>query len=152
MKTKIDVIRALSFVVVKRVLGVMTVIGIVGFGLAFALIWLLGSKLSPWWWLLLVAWVPLLVVALSIRLGVGYLAVRFLYQEQLTKHQKQQLSTFADKLQRLVEARTLGWPAFALMNVKDLVFHREMRTTKSLITDSASLKKDFQELEKLFKS
>lgn len=88
MKTKIDVIRALSFVVVKRVLGVMTVLGIVGFGLAFALIWLLASKLSPWWWLLLVTWVPLLIVALGIRLGVGYLAVRFLYQEQLTKHQK----------------------------------------------------------------
>jgi len=152
MKTKIDVVRALSFVVVKRVLGVMTVIGIVGFGLSFALIWLFAAHLSGWWWLLLIVWIPLLIVALIIRLGVGYLAVKFLYQDRLDKQQKQRLNAFADKLQRLVETRTLGWPTFALMNIKDLVFHRKLRTTQDLIADSTSLKKDFQELEKLFKS
>lgn len=147
MQSKFTVFRALSFMIMKRIFGMLTLVGLAFFSVIFLLIWLLAAMASSWWWLLLIIWVPLFVVALAIRLGVGYLAVKVLYRKPITNEQKKLLNAFVDKLQKLLEVRGIGWPAFALLNIKDLVVHRELRSTKELITDTKSLKQDFLELE-----
>lgn len=152
MQTKIMVFRALSFMVMKRILGMVTIVGLVFFGVAFLLTWLLAATVSQWWWLLLIVWVPLFIIALCVRLVVGYLAVKVLYKAPITNEQKTVLNAFVDKLQKLLEVRGLGWPAFALLNIKDLVLYRELRSTKELITDTKSLKQDFVALEEKLKA
>ena len=127
-----------------------TIVGGLVFGLGFLAIWALAYYFSAWWWLLLIGFVPAFLIALFLRLFVGFLAAK-IYPKPLSKSQKKLVNNFADKLQRLAEARGMGWPVFAFLSLKDLIFHRDLRTAKSTIYDTASLRKDFVELEELLK-
>ena len=151
MGSKLDVIRAIAFVALRRALGIVTIILVVVFGLSFLGMWALAHFVSGWWWLLLVIWVPLLLISVGLRVIVGLLAGRFLWRNRLSDQQKSQLNAFVDKLQSLAESRGLGWPVFIFLNIKDIVLHRDFRTTKKLVTDSTSLKRDFEQLERLFR-
>ncbi|OYX42363.1 hypothetical protein B7Y94_03530 [Candidatus Saccharibacteria bacterium 32-49-12] len=147
MKPKINVVRAVSATVARRALNLAVVIVGIILGLLFAIIWALAYFVSSWWWLLLIGYVPLLL-ATVIVLAVGRFLTKKLYPHQLSGEQRRLLNGFTDKIQRLLETRGIGWPMFALLNVKDLLFHRDLRTTKDLISDTSSLRKDFAELEK----
>ena len=147
MKPKINVLRAVTASVAWRALLIATIIVGVALALLFSAIWALAYFASEWWWLLLIVYVPLLLGAIAI-FTTGRFLIKKLYSQQLSREQKVLLNNFTDKIQRLLETRGIGWPLFALLNVKDIVFHRELRTTKNLVSDTTGLKRDFAELEK----
>ena len=146
MKPKINVLRAVTASVAWRALLIATIIVGVALALLFSAIWALAYFASEWWWLLLIVYVPLLLGAVAI-FTAGRLLIKKLYSQQLSREQKVLLNNFTDKIQRLLETRGIGWPLFALLIVKDIVFHRELRTTKNLVSDTTGLKRDFAELE-----
>lgn len=146
MKPKINVLRAVTASVAWRALLIATIIVGVALALLFSAIWALAYFTSEWWWLLLIVYVPLLLGAVAI-FTTGRFLIKKLYSQQLSREQKVLLNNFTDKIQRLLETRGIGWPLFALLNVKDIVFHRELRTTKNLVSDTTGLKRDFAELE-----
>jgi hypothetical protein len=72
MNTKLRATRAVLSLLARRVIFFGTVVAIVVFALIFAGCWALAYYVSPWWWILLVAYIPLLLVFIVIRLVVGF--------------------------------------------------------------------------------
>ena len=132
MKPKINVLRAVTATVARRALLIAAIIVVVALALLFSAIWALAYFVSTWWWLLLAVYVPLLLGAVAI-FATGRFLVKKLHSQQFSREQKVLLNNFTDKIQRLLETRGIGWPLFALLNVKDIIFHRELRTTKNLV-------------------
>ncbi len=151
MKPKINVLRAVSATVGQRALTFVAIITDTIFILLLVGIWALGYFVSGWWWLLLIIYVPLVVIYLAVYF-ISRSLLKRLYPKQISPDQKVLLDNFSSKIQHLLEVRGIGWPTFALLNVKDIIFHRQLRTTKNLISDTASLKKDFAELEEKLQS
>ena len=150
MNTKLRATRAVLSLLARRVLLFGTVIAIVIFALIFAGCWALAYYVSPWWWILLVAYVPILLVFIAIRLVIGFFINKLYPVKSLSSKQRKAARDFADKLQRLAETRGIGWPMFAFISLKDLLFYRDLRTAKNTLEDGTSLRKDFEALEKLF--
>lgn len=151
VKAKIDTLRAVLASVAQRILRTAMILGIVLFGVVLIIIWLLSHFFSNWWWLLLIIYLPLLLVSLVAWL-IARLLSRTLYPQRISPEQKVLINAFTDKIQRLLEARGMGWPMLAMLNIRDLLFYRELRTTKKLIADTSSLKRDFAELENKLQS
>lgn len=151
MKPKINVLRAVTAAVGQRAVRLAALISGGAFAVIFAAIWALAYFFSDWWWLLLIVYVPLLLIGLG-AWAIARFIVKRLYPRRVTSEQKVLLNSFTDKIQRLLETRGMGWPVFALLNVKDLVLHRDLRTTKELLEDTTSLKRDFAELEEKLQS
>lgn len=151
MKSKIDVLRAVSAAVGQRAIRLAALIGGGVLAIIFAVIWALAYFFSDWWWLLLIVYVPFLLIGLGAWAIARFITKR-LYSRRITAEQKVLLSNFTDKIQRLLETRGMGWPVFALLNVKDLILHRDLRTTKELLADTTSLKRDLAELEEKLQS
>ncbi len=146
IKSKIDVLRALSKVVAKKAMLFFLIIDSVILTLMFISICLFVYFFSPWWWLLLIIYVPLFILSALIYL-IARLIAHSLYPASLTRDQSEHLNDFTDKILRLLETRGMGWWVFAALCVRDLLFYRELRTLKGLLTDAASLKSDFTTLE-----
>jgi len=150
MKTKLHATRAVLSLLARRAVLFGTIIGGIVFGLIFLGCWALAYYVSPWWWILLVAYIPLLLVFISIRLFIGFLVNKLYPLKNLSKSQRKAVRDFADKLQRLAETRGMNWPIFAFICFKDLLFYRDLRTARNTLEDGTSLRKDFEELERLF--
>jgi len=146
IKSKINVLRALSSVIAKKAISLFAICCIAALILLFVGIFLLAYFLSAWWWLLLVIFVPLLLVAVIFYFIATVIASR-LAPTALTREQTSLLNGFTDKVLRLLETRGMGWWWFCTLCIRDLVFYRELRTLKTLLKDTTSLKKDFQTLE-----
>lgn len=150
MSSKLQATRAVLSLLARRAVLFSTVVAIAVFVFIFLGCWALAYYVSPWWWILLVAYIPILLAFVIIRLIVGFLLNKLYTLKNLSKTQRKAVGSFADKLQRLAEARGISWPMFAFICFKDLLFYRDLRTARSAIEDGTSLRKDFQELEKLF--
>ena len=147
IKSKIDVLRALSSVIAKRAIFFFLIIDSVFLTLSFIGICLLVYFFSPWWWLLLIIFIPLFIAS-----GIIYLIARFvasrLYPAPLSREQRQHLQEFTDKILRLLETKGMGWWWFAVLCVRDLLLYHELRTLKQILSDTTSLKQDFLNLER----
>lgn len=147
LRPKINVVRAVTATVARRALFLASVMMAIAMVLLLIIIGLLAYFFSNWWWLLLILYVPLVLIGLLLLLIARFI-VRRLYKQPIAPEQQLLLNDFTDKIQRLLETRGIGWPVFALMNVRDLLLYRELRTVKALVTDTSSLKRDFERLEK----
>lgn len=150
MNPKLQATRAVLSLLARRAMLFGTIVASVVLALIFLGCWALAYYVSPWWWILLIAYVPVLLAFIVIRLIAGFLLDKLYPVKNLSKTQNESASSFADKLQRLAEARGIGWPMFAFICFKDLLFYRDLRTARNTIEDGTSLKRDFEELEKLF--
>ena len=110
-------------------------------------IWALAYFFSPWWWLLLIIFVPLVVIS-GIVYSIAHFIASRLYRGHLTRQQRDRLQAFTDKILRLLETRGMNWWWFAALCIRDLLFYRELRTLKELLSDATSLKHDFEALER----
>lgn len=147
VKSKIQVLRALSAVIARRAISFFFIIDSVILTLSLIGIWALAHFLSAWWWLLLIIYVPLLIASALIYLIARFITSQ-LYPTPLSRTQKQQLQAFTDKILRLLETRGMNWWWFAALCVRDLLFYRELRTLKELLADAVSLKADLAALER----
>jgi MFS family permease len=141
--------RALTAHIAKRFVRLATVIAFGVFGLVFVLCGLLAYFFSGWWWMLLIPFVFLLGIFLVVRFIVSLL-IRRIHAEKLRPDQKKALDELTDKLERLIEARGTPPVFFVFISIKDLVLHRDITTVKGIVQDSKTLKRDYDELEKLF--
>lgn len=147
IKSKIDVLRALSSVIAKRAIFFFLIIDSLFLTLSFIGIYLLVYFFSPWWWLLLIIFIPLFIASGIIYLLAVFIASR-LYPAPLSREQRQHLQEFTDKILRLLETKGMGWWWFSTLCVRDLLWYRELRTLKNLLADATSLQQDFKNLEK----
>lgn len=150
MNPRLQATRAVLSLLARRVILFGTIVAIVIFLLIFLGCWALAYYVSPWWWILLIAYVPVLTVVVVIRLIIGFLLNKLYHTKHLSTTQRKAVRGFADKLQRLAEARGISRPMFAFISFKDLLLYRDLRTARNAIEDGTSLKRDFEELEKLF--
>lgn len=150
MDTKLQATRAVFSLLALRVVRFWTIIVFLILGLIFLGCWALAYYVSPWWWILLVAYIPILFICIIVRLFIGFLVNKLYITKALSRPQRKAVNSFADKLQRLAEAQGIGWPMFAFISFKDLLFYRDLRTVRHTIEDGTSLRRDFEELEKLF--
>lgn len=112
-------------------------------------IYLLAVNISAWWWLLLFILIPWTLVAGLVWL-IARVIVKRLLPPSLTPEQASAAKQYGEKLQRLAETRGMGWPMFAFLSFRDILFYRDLRTARNTLDDGMSLKQDFQALEKLF--
>lgn len=147
IKSKVDVLRALSSVIAKKAVFFFLVIDSIVSVLVFIGICLLVYFFSPWWWLLLIIYIPLCILSAAIYLLAALIAAR-LYPLPISREQKQHLEEFTGKILRLLETKGMGWWWFAAQCVRDLLLYRDLTTLKGLLSDTASLKRDFTELER----
>lgn len=147
MDTKLKATRAVLTELTRRAVRFWTFITFGIFLIIFALCVVLVTYVSPWWWLLLIAYIPLLAFALVVRAVIGVFLTKFYPIKTLSTTQKKAVKNFADKLQRLAETRGMGWFVFTLLCFKDLLFHQDLTTARNTLEDATSLRKDFEELE-----
>lgn len=147
--SSVTVARALTARTGLRVVRLVSLIAAVVFGAWLLLVISLVYFFSPWWWFLLLPAGVLAVLFVLIRLFIRFIIGR-IHAERLSQPQIQALDGFVDKIQALLEARATPPWVFALICIKDLVLHRDVTTIKSIISSTATLKHDYQELEKLF--
>ncbi len=147
VRSKIQVIRALSAIVARQAITAFLIIDSVILTLSIIGIWALAYFFSSWWWLLLIIYIPLAAVSALIYLIARFIASR-LYPYPLSKDQRSRLQVFTTKILRLLETRGMGWWVFAALCIRDLLFYRELRTLKGLLADAVSLKADLVDLER----
>lgn len=141
--------RALTAHIARRVIRVATFIAFGAFASVVLLCAVLAYFFAGWWWLLLIPFVFLLAMFLVVRIIVTFIVGR-IHTDSLTGDQKQGLDDFTAKIERLIEARGTPPIFFALITIKDLLLHKDVTTIKELIHDTATLRRDFENLEKLF--
>lgn len=146
---RITAARALTAHLANRFIRFATFIAVGIFLAALLICALLATYFSAWWWLLFIPFVPLFALFLIIRLIVKFI-VRRIHADHLRSDQKKALDDFTDKIERLIEARGTPPIFFVIISIKDLLFHRDVTTVKTLIRDTTSLHRDYVALEKLF--
>lgn len=141
--------RALTAHIAKRFVRLATLVAFGIFGLVVVLCWVLAYFFSAWWWLLLIPFIVLLGFFLIVRLIVSFL-IRRIHADALRPDQKKALDELTSKLERLIEARGTPPIFFVFVSIKDLLLYRDITTIKGIVQDSATLKRDYQALERLF--
>jgi len=136
----LTVFRAVSSYFARRMIKRLTIIALVIFAVLTAIIWVLAYYFSDWWWLFIIP-IALLALVFFIVRALAFFLARRLYTQPLSSEHKTDIGNFIDKIERLLEQRQVTPPLMALVSVKDLVMHRELRTIKGIIDDSRTLKK-----------
>ena len=147
--TRLTAPRALTAFIARKVIRFSTIVAVltvVGIGI---LCWVLAYFFTPWWWLLEIPFVILFSIFLLVRL-LALIFVRAIHSQKLTPEQNAAMSDFVDKIQAALEARSMPLPLIVLICIKDILFHRDVTTVKKLISDTAGLRREYIELEKLF--
>ena len=116
--------------------------------LLIALVWWLSVAVSSWWLLLGFPVVIALSVAAAL-LTVFKFVIRFI-SPVTTKQQRLATKGFVDKLSQIAEVA--GTPKFILLFqiVRDIAAPKENGLIGDLVTNTSSLKGDFQKLRTLF--
>lgn len=141
--------RALTAHIANRFIRLATFIAAGIFLVILIICALLAYYFSGWWWLLLIPVISLFVIFLGIRLIIQFI-VRRIHAENLRSDQKKALDDLTDKIERLIEARGTPPVFFVAISIKDLLVHRDITTIKELIKDTATLRRDYETLERLF--
>lgn len=147
MSPTITVIRAIGTEFAKRLLLPISIIAAVIVALLILSVMAL-STLSEWWLLLLIPVVMILSIVAGI-LTIMWLVIRSVRPVQ-TKSQHRAVRAFVDKLQRLSDAVQTPKVILLFRIVRDVAAPRNDGFIASMTDDTASLKRDFQELRKLF--
>jgi nitrogen fixation/metabolism regulation signal transduction histidine kinase len=147
--SKVTVARALSARMARRFLRMADLIVVIAAAILLATTWALAYFFSGWWWLFSIPIVLVLGVFLIIRLIAMFIVSR-IHSGNLNHRQRVALDDFIDKVQHIIEARATPMPLIVLIVVKDILIHRDITTVKTIIADSAGLRTDYKELEKLF--
>lgn len=147
MSPTITVIRAIGSEFARRLFIPVAIIGAVVFALLITGVVALGT-LSEWWLLLLIPVVSLLCISAGV-LAVTWLVIRTVRPTQ-TKTQLTAVRAFVDKLQRVSDAVQTPRIVLLFRIVRDIAAPRQDGFIGSMTDDTASLKRDFQALTRIF--
>lgn len=149
MNSYVKAIRAITGTFFQKLfVPIAVVIGII-MALLWALTIYLGIAVDPLWFLLLVLIVPLSIFIAAISSALWFLSGKLL-PRRMTHTEKQQITSFTDKIVRLVETRATPVPILAAMVAKDVMRGKGSAQIESLINDSKSLKGDFIAIRDMF--
>ena len=149
MSQRLTAPRALTTLFARRIVRIATLLALAVAVAVFLLTWVLAYFFSSWWWLLIIPLCILLVLFLIVRIVV-MIFIRMIHPNSLTKEQTKAMNGFIDKIQAILEAKSTPLPFVVLICIKDILFHRDITTIKSLIKDTTGLRKEYAEIEKLF--
>jgi len=147
MSPAFTAIRAIGTEFASRIYWpVVIVITIVFVGIVWLMVWLV--MMSAWWWLLAVP-VFFSVFAGIVACLIGLAILRALTPRQ-NKTQRKLVTSFVDKVQRLSEITQT--PKFILLfrTIRDSMNPERNGLIQSVIDDTGSLKKDYQEIVDAF--
>lgn len=133
---------ALSFI--KPVTAVLAVILIA----VILVAWFLSVQFSAWWWLLALPF-GIIGTLLGSALLVAW-AIVLVIRPNLTSVQRRAVRDFMDKVSGLNEAARTPYPLLVARIALDFVIHRDGRYVRGLISDSKSLKGEYQAIQKYF--
>lgn len=103
--------------------------------------------MDPWWLVLLALLLPL-ALAVSVIGGILWLATGRLAPRKMSRNEQKQLTAFSDKILGVVERVKVPYPVLIVLTAKDVLRGKESTFLKNIIEDSKSLKTDFAELQK----
>lgn len=149
MNSSISVIRAVAGEIAHRIyLPILIVALIIAVILVGLVIWLATISL---WWLLLGIPVLIAIVIGSAVLIIVRIIIATVIPAQ-TKSQQKEVKQFTDKLLSVSEVTQT--PKFILLFrvVKDVLAPKKAGYVESVISDTMSLRKDFNELRRSFES
>lgn len=149
MNAKASTIRAIVAYSALRALSIITIIAVVAALLFFGIIWALAYYFSPWWWIFLLPFIVAVAVGIVLRV-IATKTIHFIHRHPFTESQRQALEQFTDKVAQLTQFRETPLPIYALITLRDIICHRDARTLRTAVEDSAALKDDFLALEKHF--
>ncbi len=149
MKRSITPARAVTAIFMRRMLKIATVVAVIVMGIIILITGTLASFFSSWWWLIVLPFGILFGLFVLARV-VALLIVNAIYSHKLSSTQKDKVNEFIDKIQAALEARATPLPLIALICIKDVLIHRDIVTVKKIVHDTANLRSDYTELEKLF--
>ena len=133
MIQKLTAPRALTALVARRAIRFATIIAVFITVVGFAVSAVLVYFFTPWWWLLAAFFILVFGVFLLIRI-ISMTIVRLIHPNNLTCEQKQAMNQFVDKIQEIVEAKSMPLFLVALICIKDILFHQDVVTIKQLIS------------------
>ncbi len=147
MSPTITVIRCIGTEFARRLLYPIAIVASILLTVMVVGVLLLGT-LSTWWLLLLIPVVMVLCIVAAV-LTILWLVIRTVSPAQ-TKVQRRAVKTYVDKLQRLSDAVNTPKVILLFRIVRDVAAPRKDGFIGSITDDTASLKRDFQQLQKLF--
>lgn len=149
MKTHIAAIRAVTVEFAMQFIRPFLWWGIGIIGSLVVAIAVLAFTVSQWWWLLAI---PLILLGLAV--SVIWLIVRFIatrLSPQLNTEQKVATKKFVSKIHYVTETAQTPYPLIMFQIVKDIITRTDKGFIQEVTQQSATLRPDFEQLEKLFK-
>lgn len=150
MTPHIQALRAITYTTFRAFF--VPLVWIVGgiFGVLLVIDIILAILYSNWWLLGLIVIIPLGLIVFVAGLLIGLLAKR-LEPRRLEKSDRVQIKSFTDKIIRLVEVRATPLPVVVFLIAKDVVRGRRSSYIEGLLSDSSSLKGDFERIVGMFR-
>lgn len=149
MQQSVTLARAITAVFMRRIVHIATLAAVIIFAVAIIASAVLAYFFTPWWWLLTVPFAVAFGFFLLARF-ITLVIVKGVYSNHLSSVQQEKVDSFIDTIQATLEARATPLPFIALICIKDVLFHRDIVTVKKIVKDTANLRNDYKELEKLF--
>ena len=125
MIQKLTAPRALTALVARRAIRFATIIAVFITVVGFAVSAVLVYFFTPWWWLLAAFFILVFGVFLLIRI-ISMTIVRLIHPNNLTCEQKQAMNQFVDKIQEIVEAKSMP----LLKNIRSMTL---MNTSTNIV-------------------
>lgn len=141
--------RALTATIARRLVRAVTFIaGGITFA-SFIISGILVYFFTGWWWAL--AGIVFIVFGFFLLLRFIALAViRIIYPNKFTREQSAAMNSFVDAIQELLEAKSTPPIMMMLICMKDILFHRDIVTIKTLIRNTTHLRSEYKKIEQLF--
>lgn len=149
-RASLHALRALSALFLYKILYPALFMIVIVMVALYVLTVLLTLTFSSWWLLLLVILIPLTIVFLVTGFILWFLLQKLL-PRRLSKHERQQINRFTDKLFTIAERARLPYPVLLFLVGKDVIRGKESRFLSELIGDSRGLMKEFEEIQGLFR-
>lgn len=149
MKSTIAALRAISAVFLRRLLRFVFIVTGIVMILFYGSMTYLAVDYSLWVLLILIILLPLTLVVLVISLLLWFITGQIM-PRQLTKLENKQILKFTDKISSVIERGRTPYPIAVFLIVKDIIRDRDSKFLKELISDSKSLRGDFNKIKKLF--
>lgn len=148
MKPNVVVIRAITvefawqfikpfmWIALGIIIGLLCIVGVLAF------------TISQWWWLLAIPIIILGLIGTTVWIIVRLIARRI--SPRLNTEQKTAVGQFINKLRFVVETARTPYPFIILIVIKDIVTRSENGLIQTMITQSKTLRPDYEDLKKLF--
>lgn len=148
MNTTTHALIAITGVYFRRLLYMGMIVAGIALVVIYSLITWLALSWSGWW-LLLGGVIPLTIIALIVTGGLWYVSGKLL-PRRLSGEERRAIAAFGSKLFGVVERGKTPYPLLIVLIGKDVLRKRESGFVRDVISDSRSLKSDFDRIRALF--